>query len=53
VQRIDDLRAANPPDGDMARLDAIVRGEDAYVSHDAERVLVRPATSFRAWASTL
>ena len=31
-------------------LDAIRRGADAYLSHDVERVLGRPATSFEAWA---
>lgn len=31
-------------------LDAIRSGSDAYLSHDVERVLGRPATSFEEWS---
>ncbi|WP_448810018.1 NAD(P)H-binding protein [Agromyces bauzanensis] len=50
------LRAANTPEGYItwrsAMLDAIRSGVDAYVSHDVERVLTRPARSFAEWAGT-
>lgn len=32
-------------------LGGIRRGEDAYVSNGVERVLGRPATTFREWAA--
>jgi uncharacterized protein YbjT (DUF2867 family) len=35
----------------MAMLDAIARGDDAYLSDGVERVLGRPATPFAAWAA--
>lgn len=48
------LRADETPEGYIAwrsaMLDAIRRGADAYVSHDVERVLSRPARSFEEWA---
>ncbi len=49
------LREANTPEGyvewRMAMLDGIRRGEDSYVSDGVQRVLGRPATTFREWAA--
>lgn len=48
------LRDAGTPEGYItwrsAMLEAIRSGADAYVSHDVERVLSRPARSFEEWA---
>lgn len=48
------LRAAGTPEGyiewRMAMLGGIRRGEDAYLSDGVQKVLGRPATSFREWA---
>jgi uncharacterized protein YbjT (DUF2867 family) len=54
-QHADRLRAAGTPEGyvvwRMAMLDGIRRGADDHVSDGVPRVLGRPATDFRTWAS--
>lgn len=54
AEHVGRLRAANTPEGYItwrsAMLDAIRSGADAYLSHDVERVLARPATPFEVWA---
>lgn len=48
------LRGQGLPEGyiewRMAMLRGIASGSDAYLSHDVEAVLGRPATTFEAWA---
>ncbi|WP_448004637.1 NAD(P)H-binding protein [Agromyces bauzanensis] len=54
AEHVGRLRAASTPEGYItwrsAMLAAIRSGADAYLSHDVERVLGRPATSFESWA---